>query len=201
MALFEQQTLGVRATRQRAHCRSRRSGRTLSRRSTRTLRRSTTTPMGRRCILAASKRSRRCAIRPGKHVLEVGVGTGINLALYPRSQPRHRHRPVEQDAREGAEAHRREGPASLRRRRDGRDQAEVRGQLVRRRLCAVRDQRGARPGRGGARDVSRLPSRRPRRHPQSLQERERADGEDRNGDLADDGAHRLHGRPRLCRRS
>lgn len=25
------------------------------------------------------------AIRPGKHVLEVGVGTGINLALYPRN--------------------------------------------------------------------------------------------------------------------
>jgi phosphatidylethanolamine/phosphatidyl-N-methylethanolamine N-methyltransferase len=25
------------------------------------------------------------AIRPGKHVLEVGVGTGINLALYPRT--------------------------------------------------------------------------------------------------------------------
>ena len=27
---------------------------------------------------------KKMAIRPGKHVLEVGVGTGINLALYPR---------------------------------------------------------------------------------------------------------------------
>ena len=28
---------------------------------------------------------KKMAIRPGKHVLEVGVGTGINLALYPRN--------------------------------------------------------------------------------------------------------------------
>ena len=28
---------------------------------------------------------KKMAIRPGKHVLEVGVGTGINLALYPRT--------------------------------------------------------------------------------------------------------------------
>ena len=51
-------------------------------------------------------------IRPGTQVLEVGVGTGINLVALSEDQPRHRHRSVEQDAREGAEAHRREGPRS-----------------------------------------------------------------------------------------
>ena len=131
---------------------------------------------------------------PPRHA---GPGSRRRHRHQPRAlsegQPRHRHRSVEQDAREGAEAHRREGPRPLRRDRDGRDEAQVRRQFVRRRLRAVRDQRGARPGRGGARDVSRLPSRRPRRHPQSLQEREPDHVEDRDGDLADDGAHRLHG--------
>ena len=34
---------------------------------------------GRRCILAASRRIKKMRIRPGTQVLEVGVGTGINL--------------------------------------------------------------------------------------------------------------------------
>ena len=44
----------------------------------------------------------RMGIKPGDRVLEVGVGTGINAALYPARLRGHRHRSVELDAGEGA---------------------------------------------------------------------------------------------------
>ena len=53
----------------------------------------------------------RMAIADGKSVLEVGVGTGINLAPLPARLPDHRHRPVGGHAREGPRADRQEGPA------------------------------------------------------------------------------------------
>ena len=46
-------------------------------------------------------------IQAGERVLEVGVGTGINLALYPREADGHRDRLHGVDAREGARARRR----------------------------------------------------------------------------------------------
>ena len=46
------------------------------------------------------------------------------------------------------------------------------GRILRHRLCAVSDQRRARPGEGRAGNAPRLPPRRPHRHPQSLQEPE-----------------------------
>ena len=52
----------------------------------------------------------RMAIAPGDRILEVGVGTGINLTLYPAGLPDHRHRSVGLDAREGARARRQERP-------------------------------------------------------------------------------------------
>ena len=52
--------------------------------STRTSPGSTTSRSVRRSIPAASTRFERMGIRPGDRVLEVGVGTGINAALYPR---------------------------------------------------------------------------------------------------------------------
>ena len=45
-------------------------------------------------------------IQPGERVLEVGVGTGINLSLYPKSVPDDRHRLLVVDAGEGARARR-----------------------------------------------------------------------------------------------
>ena len=43
-------------------------------------------------------------IQPRERVLEVGVGTGINLSLYPRDCSHHRHRLLRLDAGEGARA-------------------------------------------------------------------------------------------------
>ena len=108
-----------------------------------------------------------------------------------RSRRRHRHQPRRSIRRPAA------SPASTSRARCSRRRSSASTRRVsptatsmemdatkltfadnslRRRLRAVRDQRRARSGRGRARDVSRVPSRRPRRDPQSLQERERADG-------------------------
>ena len=53
----------------------------------------------------------RMAISPDDRILEVGVGTGINLALYPRDCKRHRHRPLRLDAGEGPRAGREERDA------------------------------------------------------------------------------------------
>ena len=56
----------------------------------------------------------RMAIKPGDRILEVGVGTGINLTLYPRRLQRHRHGLVGFDAGEGAGAGRRKGLRNVR---------------------------------------------------------------------------------------
>ena len=53
----------------------------------------------------------RMGITPGDRILEVGVGTGINASLYPPRLPRHRHRPVDVDAGQGARAGRARGAA------------------------------------------------------------------------------------------
>ena len=44
----------------------------------------------------------RMNIQARERVLEVGVGTGINLSLYPTRLRHHRHRLFRLDAREGA---------------------------------------------------------------------------------------------------
>ncbi len=44
----------------------------------------------------------RMDIQSAERVLEVGVGTGINLSLYPQRLRRHRHRLLVVHAREGA---------------------------------------------------------------------------------------------------
>ena len=63
----------------------------------------------------------RMQIRPGDRVLEVGIGTGINVSLYPRTCHVTGIDLSAEDAREGARA-RRQGRADQRRApRDGRD--------------------------------------------------------------------------------
>ena len=160
---------------------------------------STTTPIGPTLHPGRLEAIEKMRIRPGDDVLEVGVGTGINLSLYPRSCT---ITGIDLSSKMLEKAQKRIDEKGLTH-------------------CDVMEMDATKltfadnsfdvvyapyvisvvpgPGRGGARDVPRLPSRRPRRHPQPLQERERDDGEDRDGDLADDRAHRLHGRSRSGR--
>ena len=116
----------------------------------------------------------RMGIQPGDRVLEVGVGTGINVALYPREcavtgidlSGSMLEKARERVAREGCTA----TSALL---RDGRREDEVRRRQIRHRLRAVRDQRGAGSGGGCPRNAPRLPPRRPHRHPESFPQPER----------------------------
>jgi SAM-dependent methyltransferase len=166
-------------------------------------------------------------IRPGTQVLEVGVGTGINLGMYPRTA---RVTGIDLSSRMLQKAQQRINDKGL----TNCEVAEMDAtrmtfadnsfdvvyapyviSVVPSPVAVAREmyrvcRRGGRVvilhrtiprrGRPGPRRAglmaSRSARRRPRRHPQSLQERQPADVEDRDGDLADDRAHRLHGGPR-----
>ena len=110
----------------------------------------------------------RMDIQPGERVLEVGVGTGINLSLYPKDcsvigidfsvsmLEKARERAARKDDPQR--------PAAA----DGRRGPEIRRRLLRHRLRAVPDQRRARSGQGRAGDAPRLPARRPHHLPEPL---------------------------------
>ena len=133
----------------------------------------------------------RMAIGPRDRVLEVGVGTGINAALYPRSCSVTGIDFSGSDARkgprpDGPQGHQQRAPA-----RDGRGRSQVPRRHLRHRLRAVRDQRRARPGRRRARDAARLPPRRTRHRPESLPQPEHGAGGHRTRHLAVHRSHRL----------
>ena len=100
-------------------------------------------------------------------MLEVGVGTGINLIAVSEGLQDNRHRPVGLDAREGARACAKNELSTSGSCR-WMPRPDVSGRLVRHRLRAVSRQRRARPGRSRARDAAGLPSRRAHDHPQSF---------------------------------
>ncbi len=88
----------------------------------------------------------RMNIQSGERVLEVGVGTGINLSLYPQNctvTGIDFSGSMLEKARERAarKEHRQRPPAP-----DGRRRPQVRRRLVRHRLRALPDQRRPRPG-------------------------------------------------------
>ena len=115
---------------------------------------------------------RRMGIKPGDRVLEVGVGTGINAALYP---PECSVTGIDFSSSMLEKAHdriARQGRPQRAAAADGRAEHEVRRRQLRHRLRAVRDQRRARSGRGHARDVPRLPPGRKNHHPQSFPQQE-----------------------------
>ena len=115
---------------------------------------------------------RRMAIKPGDRVLEVGVGTGINAALYPRECS---VTGIDFSASMLEKAHdriARKGVRNVRSAADGRAELQVRGRQLRHRLRAVRDQRRPRSGRGDARDAPRVPARREDHHPESFPQQE-----------------------------
>ena len=84
---------------------------------------------------------KRMAIAPGDRVLEVGVGTGINLTLYPRDCSVTGIDLVGLDAREGARTRGEEWPARRSPAADGRLRTDLSRRVLRHRLCAVSGQR------------------------------------------------------------
>ena len=139
----------------------------------------------------------RMAIAPGDRVLEVGVGTGINLALYPPRLQRHRHRPVGLDAGEGARARARrtacatsallQMDASALTFPDDSFDIVYAPYLI----SVVPD-----PVAVVARDAPGVPAGRPHHHPESLPQREPAALVGRALDLAVHRSHRLQVGPR-----
>ena len=123
----------------------------------------------------------RMGIKPGDRVLEVGVGTGINAALYPRDCAVTGIDLSSSMLEKARERIARKGVRNVRLLADGRRGPEVRRRHLRHRLRAVPDQRRARSGRGGARDAPRLPARRPHHHPESLPQQEPRSARGSNG--------------------
>ena len=110
----------------------------------------------------------RMAIKPGDRVLEVGVGTGINLSLYPKEATVTGIDFSAEMLEKARERMARKGVRNARLLQMDAHGPEVRRRVLRHRLRALRDQRRPRPGQGRPRDVPRLPSRRAHHHPQSF---------------------------------
>ena len=143
----------------------------------------------------------RMGIQPGDRVLEVGVGTGINAALYPRDCSVTGIDLSGSMLEKARERIARKGIRNVRLLRDGRRRPQVRRQLVRHRLRAVPDQRRARSGRGRARDAPRLPPGRPHHLPQSLPQREPARGAGSSARSRRSPCTSASSRISICRRS
>ena len=143
----------------------------------------------------------RMNIQPGERVLEVGVGTGINLSLYPREATvtgidfsssmleKARERAARKDA----------APVRLLQ-MDAADLkfADDAFDIV---YAPVPDQRRARSGQGRAGDAPRLPPRRPHHLPESLPQPESDPLAHRAPDLPGHHSHRLQSRISTCPRS
>ena len=144
----------------------------------------------------------RMGIKPGDRVLEVGVGTGINAALYPRDcsvtgidlSSSMLEKARERVARKGVRNVRllEMDAADLKFADDSFD-------IV---YAPYRHQRRARSGRRRARDAPRLPSRRPHHHPQPLPQPEpRSVAWLERADLAVHAFTSASSRISICRRS
>ena len=115
----------------------------------------------------------RMGIKAGDRVLEVGVGTGINAALYPSRLRRDRHRFFRaRCSRKRTTASRARASATCGCCRWTRRRTELRRRQLRHRLRAVRDQRRPRPGRGRRARCAACAAPAENRHPEPLPQQE-----------------------------
>ena len=143
----------------------------------------------------------RMKIRPGDRVLEVGIGTGINVSLYPRTC---HVTGIDLSAKMLEKAHERvakEGLTNVELLEMDATNLAFEDNSFDVVYAPVRDQRRARAGEGGARDEPRLPPGRQDHHPQPLPQPQPGARHPRAHDLAAHRAHRVHRRPRPARRA
>ena len=142
----------------------------------------------------------RMGIGPGDRVLEVGVGTGINAALYPRDCSVTGIDLSGSMLEKARERIARKGISNVRLLEMDAADLKFADDTLRHRLRAVRDQRCSRSGGGRARDAPCLPPRRPHRHPEPLPQREPARWRPSSGPSRRSPCTSASSRISICRR-